>query len=207
MDGESSVQSARILSYEQVQKRLEKYWKTLEQLPRRALAKYKKHVAAKLAQPSGRLRATAMHDFMIDELRVLFGADLIYSNGRWLLQPSQDLVVQFKKVNSKGRTSNYPTQTALNFETQLLLPGFPTCMRITCGYRLDKTNTEVADVSLIARDGDRVVWHESLEPQLPLLAPMRANAKQPAKKLSAKKEVADARGVAKKVKKGTTSGD
>lgn len=207
MNPDEGVASARILSYPQAKSRLQKHWVALAQLPHRALDQYKKHIARKLAQPSGRLRSTAIHDFMINELRILFASDVFRKSGRWLLRASQDLVVQFKKVDSSGRTSNYPTATARAFDTQMLFSIFPPGMRVTLGYRLNKTNTEVVEVSLIARDGDQIVWRESLEAQSQLAMPIHAVKKVAVKKFAAKKEATEARGVTTKKNKDKKRGD
>lgn len=185
--------------------RLEGHWAILAELPRRALEKYKRYVASRLAQPSGRLRATAIHDFMIDELRTVFGHDVIKRKGRWLLR-AKDVVLQFKKVDSKGRTSNYPTPTARAYETQLDLPGIPRGTRVTLGYRLNKDNTEVVEVCMVARDGDQIIWREEVQTNQETL-PIRVSTPRPAaQKVQAKKEALESRGVKKKDKKDDSSG-
>jgi hypothetical protein len=197
-------ESARILSFAQVQKRLTQYWETLAELPHRALERYKRQIASRFSQPSGRFRSNALHELMIDELRPVAGDSLITARGRSLLRAGDDLVVQFKKIDGSGRTSNVPTAAALAWETQLHLPGIPPAMRLTLGYRLDKASTEVVEVSLIARDGDAIIWRENVtsQAQLALTTPIRtANARPAVKKLAAKPAALVARGAKKKERK------
>lgn len=180
--------------------KLDRFWELLTGLPHRALHRYKRQFAAKLGQPSGRFRSNSIHEIMIDEIRKAAGESLFRGRGRWVLRADDDLIVQFKKIDASGRTSNIPTKAAQEWQTQLNLPGMPPAMRVTLGYRLDKMNTEVVDVCLVARDGDRIIWRESLDGQQDMFAtPLRtATAKPAAKKLAAKKEAIEARGVKKK---------
>jgi hypothetical protein len=191
---------ARILSFDEVRARLEQYWDVLADLPHRALARYKRHLAAHLAQPSGRLRSTAIHDFMIDELRDAAGDNMVLSRGRWLLRAANDCVLQCKKVDAKGRTSNYPTSAALEFETQTEFPGMPRGTRVTLGYRLNKEKTEVVEVCIVARDGNTLLWREDVKAnQTALPIPVNASAQRPAaNRLRPKKEASEARGVGEK---------
>jgi len=200
------------LTFEEVRDRLSGCWNDLADLPARALAKFKRHVASSLVAPSGRLRSTAIHDYMINELRLMLndlglvgGLDLIHSRGRWLLR-GRDVLVQFKKIDKRGHASNYPTDAAMAFnQTQFQMPGLARSMRVTLGYRLDKTNSEVVEVSLVAFDNNKRIWRESVEAQLPLPLPIHTStatpAKAPARTFKPKKEALEARGTENKDKK------
>lgn len=53
-----------------------------------------------------------------------------------------DVVVRFKKMDEDGRTRNYPTTQAVDFDRQKELPGLPVPpVRVTAGYVLDATGT------------------------------------------------------------------
>lgn len=74
-----------------------------------------------------------------------------------------DLVFRFKKSDSSGLTSNYPTQAALDYHDQQEdLPGIPRVQRLEVTYVPNKLETAVQDILLVARDQDRVLWCSSL---------------------------------------------
>jgi hypothetical protein len=133
-----------------------------------------------------------MHDLIVDEARRIFKTNVVKARGRWLLTAATDLVLQFKKVNGRGRTSNIPTDAALEFATQLELPGIPSGTRVTLGYRLNREGTEVQDVRLVATNGIALIWNEEMTTnQLSLPAPILASkpsAVPPPRRLRAKAE-------------------
>ncbi len=70
---------------------------------------------------------------------------------------------RMKKADSAGFTSNYPTQEALSFhDPQLPLTGIAAAQRVEVTYVLDKTETNISDVSVVARDGNRIEWTYSI---------------------------------------------
>ncbi len=189
----SAGASRIILSASEVKSALSKYWKRLADLPARALARFKK-IAITL--PPARLRSTAIQAFMIDELRTAYGDDVIDVGGRSLLRVNEQLVVQCRKIDGHGRTKNIPTERARHFNEQLLLPGFPPGMRVTLGYRLTRDQTTVAEVSLVARQGNDIIWREDLHhstAMLPLVSGTAARRLAP--RLHAKPDALEERGV------------
>jgi hypothetical protein len=185
----------RILSFDEVRARLAKHWDVLAELPHVAFKKYKKRFASALAQPSSRFRSTTIHEIIVDEARRLFNSNVVKARGRWLLTAATDLVLQFKKVNARGRTSNIPTDAALQFATQLDLPGIPSGTRVTLGYRLNREGTEVLDVRLVATNGNVTIWNEEMTTNqmsvpVPMVAPKPAIAPPP-RRLRAKPEVVE----------------
>lgn len=74
-----------------------------------------------------------------------------------------DLVFRFKKSDSSGLTSNYPTQAAMDYHDQQEdLPGIPRVQRLEVTYVLNKLETAVQDILLVARDQSKVLWCSSL---------------------------------------------
>lgn len=204
----SGGEPARILTVDEAKKALVGHWKKLADLPSRALAKFKKHIATAITLPSARLRSTSIHDFMIDDLRATYGEDVVSVGGRSLLRVSADLVLQCKKIDGRGRTKNIPTKRARAFNEQLCLPGFPPGMRVTLGYRLTRDQTAVAEVSLVARQGDEIVWREDMHNGTGLLPIVSTPVqRRPAPRLQAKPDAIAARGAkgVKGVKKDTKS--
>ena len=72
------------------------------------------------------------------------------------------LVVRFKKVDEDLRTSNFPTPTALLFDSQAPLPGIPLGDRVTVGYLLNEFETSILGVFVILAKSDRVLWSYEL---------------------------------------------
>jgi len=74
-----------------------------------------------------------------------------------------EVAFRMKKADSTGFTSNYPTQEALSFhDPQLPLTGIATAQRVEVTYVLDKTETNISDISVVARDCNRIEWTYSL---------------------------------------------
>lgn len=204
MTTEDNPDSARIFDFDEVRARLSKHWMTLAGLPHKALDRYKR-MARRFAQPSARFRSNSIHELMVDEMRKIAGESIFSSGGRSVLRADNDLVVQFKKIDSQGRTKNIKTTASDGWNTQQLgLPGIPDTMRVTLGYRLNRLNTEVIDVSMVARDGDQIIWRENMSSNLdmfaaePIAAATATTAVKATKKLSAKSEAVAARGAVKK---------
>lgn len=73
------------------------------------------------------------------------------------------VLFRFKKGDDVGLTANVPTQIALAFhDHERDLFGLPEVHRVEVIYKLNKLETEVVDVLVVARDGDTVVWTHSL---------------------------------------------
>ena len=60
----------------------------------------------------------------------------------WLFEDA-DVVVRLKKMDEDGRTRNYPTKQARDFDLQMDLPELPSPpLRLAAGYWLDETGTQ-----------------------------------------------------------------
>jgi hypothetical protein len=202
------IDLSRILAFDEVKAQLEKYWEEFALLPEEGLAWFKKQIASGpsgLVQPSPLLRAVAVRDYVVDKLRVRHSETMLYVGQRWVLV-DRGLVVQFKMIDEKGRTKNYPTRTAVDYDRQLEMPGFPPGMRVTAGYRLDELATEVVEVSMVARVGKSVVWREAITVNQGELfnaqAPKESTSqRKKTRKFQPKKDVAEQRGVANQEEK------
>ncbi|MEF9421305.1 MULTISPECIES: hypothetical protein [Xanthomonas] len=73
------------------------------------------------------------------------------------------LVFRFKKSDSSGLTSNYPTQAALDYHDQQEdLPGIPRVQRLEITYVPNPLETAIQDILLVARDQGTLLWCTSL---------------------------------------------
>ncbi|MNV64573.1 hypothetical protein D3C71_1572220 [compost metagenome] len=76
---------------------------------------------------------------------------------------ADQVLFRFKKGDSNGVSSNYPTQLALAFHDHANnLLGLPDVQRVDVVYRLNALETEIEDVMVVAREGERILWAESL---------------------------------------------
>ena len=108
-----------------------------------------------------------------------------------------EVLFRFKKADETGRTANVSTQLALAFhDHDQGLFGLPEVQRVEVVYKLNKLETAIQDICVVARDGDRVVWEYSLLDAEDVIAPLPMPApepERPAAKVVKLKGVADER--------------
>ena len=76
----------------------------------------------------------------------------------WLFEQA-NVVIRFKKMDEDGRSRNYQTKQAKNFDTQREIQGLPPKpVRLTAGYLLDRTRTEFIRTQIARPDGRDVMW-------------------------------------------------
>lgn len=174
-----------ILSPSAVQRRLKRFESRLAEAVRRAWDRYLSKVAPVFKHaPPTRLRANAVQALIIEEVTEMFPERVFRARGRSLLWIAEDLIVQFKKLDRRGRPRNYPTQTALRFNAQLDIPGIPAATRATIGYQLDKVGTKLVALSVVLQDRhgiDRWDLGEAETPVLPLVAAPASTPRRPAR--------------------------
>jgi hypothetical protein len=93
----------------------------------------------------------------LESVHIIEGTETL----KFLMQ--DQVLFRFKKADDAGRTANVATQMALDFhnhERDLL--GLPEVQRVEVVYKLNKLETAVSDICVVARDGDRVAWEYSL---------------------------------------------
>lgn len=59
--------------------------------------------------------------------------------------------------------SNYPTDHAVDFAAQLNLPGIQPAARVTVGYILNRTQTEIVAILVTYCIGNRIEWIIEIE--------------------------------------------
>ena len=90
------------------------------------------------------------------------------------------VVFRFKKANEEGISANIPTQTALAFhDHQITVPGIPPVHRVEVVYQLNALETNIQDILVVARNGDRVHWYCSLLPASTVAMPPAAATPTP----------------------------
>lgn len=86
------------------------------------------------------------------------------------------VLFRFKKANETGRSSNVATQLALAFhDHDQDLFGLPEVQRVEVVYKLNRLETQINDICVVARNGDQIAWEYSLldagEAAIPLPMP------------------------------------
>jgi hypothetical protein len=117
-----------------------------------------------------RTRANLIYDWMVDTARREFagvtGAEFVEveSKGLTMLRLDSQLLIRFKKLDESRLPRNYPTRHAKEYNQQMSLPEIPTATRVFCGYRLNKLETDLRDVSITCTNGAGVAWYIDIEP-------------------------------------------
>jgi len=110
----------------------------------------------------------------------------------------RDIVLfRFKKADETGRSSNVATQLALAFhDHEQDLIGLPEVQRVEVVYKLNRLETQIDDICVVARNGDQIAWEYSLldagEAAVPLPLP-EAKPERPAASIVKLKGAADDR--------------
>jgi hypothetical protein len=77
-----------------------------------------------------------------------------------------DVVIRLKKMDEDGRSRNYPTKQAKAFDGQMELPGLPSPpIRLTAGYLLDATGTELIRSQISLPLGREIEWCVAVVPE------------------------------------------
>jgi hypothetical protein len=140
-------------------------------LTREAHSTYRSYDPAILIEHDVRAQAncTYSHMFAAADRRFLGrpGIRLLDIRGLkvWLFETAS-VVVRFKKMDEDGRSRNYPTKQARDFDAQLELPGLPPKpVRLTVGYLLDETGTEFVRCQIARPNGRQALWCGAVIPR------------------------------------------
>lgn len=107
------------------------------------------------------------------------------------------VLFRFKKADETGRSSNVATQLALAFhDHDEDLFDLPEVQRVEVVYKLNRLETQIDDICVVARNGDQIAWEYSLldagEAAVPLPLP-EAKPERPAASIVKLKGAADDR--------------
>jgi hypothetical protein len=124
----------------------------LDAIPRRAFQTYRHYPAEILLDHTPRAAANCTYDHMFTEaerqLSTESGVTIHEIRGLKLFgigitATTRGALVRFKRMDEDGRSRNYPTKQARDYDRQIPLPGIPDLpVRLTVGYLLDATQTE-----------------------------------------------------------------
>jgi hypothetical protein len=125
-------------------------------------------LAGRLLFP-GRTRACLVHDFMVQRAIAAWTGDravrVIRRDETAKFVVAEQVLLRFKKADDRGLGSNIPTQASVDFtEQQHDLPGIPNVHKVEVVYALNRLQTQIDRVAVVARDGDSVIWDYAMTP-------------------------------------------
>lgn len=119
-------------------------------------------LAGRLLFP-GRSRACLVHDFLVQRAVTAWSADpkvrVIQKDETAKFVIADQVLLRFKKADDRGLGANIPTQAFLDFaEQQHELPGMPNVQKVEVVYVLNRLQTQIDRVVVVARDGEIRLW-------------------------------------------------
>jgi len=151
-----------------------------------------------------RSRANFVWEQIIERASLAFdgspGARIIHGQETFKFLVEDRVLFRFKKGDEAGLTANVPTQLALAFhDHEQDLFGLPEVHRVEVVYQLNRLETEIVDVIVVARHEDVVVWSYSLLESaervvpLPMPAPGGEPSGLPARRLVRPRDASETR--------------
>ncbi len=151
--------------------RLEPFLDEFNAIAMHAHTRYRTYPNEILVEHTRRSAANCTYDHMVAEAERRF-AD--HSEVRplemgglklWLIGSDMHTVIRWKKMDENGRSRNYPTKQAKAFDRMDELPGLPPKpTRVTVGYLLDATQTQIKRVQVSRPNGRNVDWCAAIVP-------------------------------------------
>jgi hypothetical protein len=112
-----------------------------------------------------RARASFIYRHTVAEARrLLHGIPgvLLADNRNFLtVHFGDEFIVRFKKLDRRGRSRNFPTQTQKLFALQAQMFGLGTATRTTVGYQLDELEKSIHDIRVVCPNGNQTAWNWS----------------------------------------------
>lgn len=116
-----------------------------------------------------RSRACVVYDFIVQHAMAALADDgavrVIRRDETVKFIFADTVALRFKKANDSGLGSNIQTQATLDFvEQQQELPGLPNVHKVEAVYVLNRLQTRIEQVLVVARDGDVCLWNYEIVP-------------------------------------------
>ena len=133
-----------------------------------------------------RSRANFVWEQIIERAHLLFDGvpdvEIIEGHETFKFLVNDRVLFRFKKGDAAGLSANVPTQLALAFhDHEKNLFGLPAVHRVDIVYRLNRLETAIDDVIVVAREEDKVAWTFSLlhSDSVAVLPPSPAPSNEP----------------------------
>jgi hypothetical protein len=119
----------------------------------------------------GRTRACLVHDFIVQRAIAAWDGDanvrVIRRDETAKFVIANQVLLRFKKADDRGLGSNIPTQASMDFiEQQQELPGIPNVHKVEVVYVLNRLQTQIDRIVVVARDGDERLWDYVVTPAM-----------------------------------------
>lgn len=142
----------------------------LDFICRHGLATYRTYPPAILIEHDARATASNIYCHMLAEAerRLLNVPGVLLKDIRGLkaFLVSDVAVIRLKRMDEDGRSRNYPTKQAKDFDRGQPLPGLPPpATRLTVGYLADATGTSVQRVQVAKPTGREIDWCAAIVPE------------------------------------------
>jgi len=148
---------------------LDPFFDQLDLICRGGVARYREYPPELLIEHDSRTTANCIYSHMV----TLAGAHLTDQPGIvhkvirglkvWII--GDRATIRFKRMDEDGRSRNYPTKQARDFDRQLPLPGFPLPpLNLVVGYLPDPTGTVVERVQVAKPAGKTIDWCAAIVP-------------------------------------------
>ena len=116
-----------------------------------------------------RARACLVHDFMVQRAIAVWADDgavrVVQQNETAKFVVNNRVLLRFKKADDRGLGSNIPTQASLSFvDQEQELPGIPDAHKIEIVYVLNRLQTQIERIVVVARNGDERLWDYAIAP-------------------------------------------
>jgi len=148
---------------------LDAHFEQIDAICRGGLARYQEYPPQYRIDHDGRAAANCIYSHMV-ALADAFLTDkpgVVFKNIKglkvWIL--GDRATIRFKKMDEDGRSRNYPTKQARDFDRQYPLPGIPhPPLNLTVGYLADPTGTRVDRVQVAKPAGRSIDWCAAIVP-------------------------------------------
>lgn len=153
-----------MISQSEAQEVLAKYERRIIECARGAIEKWTKLPGEhRAAMSPNRTFANVMWAFFREQAYLEFSADpdvsLSERHGTLSLIFADRLLIRFKHLDARGRTSNFPTKTSLAFWAQQSLPGIAaTLPRIQLCWREDVLRVGLSRLEIVMKEGSSISW-------------------------------------------------
>jgi hypothetical protein len=148
---------------------LDPHFDEIDAVCRNGLAFYQKYPPEIRLEHSARSAAACTYDHMVAEAeRRLSGLEgIVFRDIQglkvWVI--GEKAVIRFKKMDEDGRSRNYPTKQAKDYDRQQQLPGLPfPPLNLVAGYLPDATGTAVIRVQVARPLGKTINWCAAIVP-------------------------------------------
>lgn len=140
-----------------------------DQICRLAHAKYRQTPPALLIEHDRRAAAACTYCHMYEEAMRRWtdraGIKPVDVRGRKVWVVGDHVVIRLKKTDEDGKSRNYRTKQDKDYDRGVPLPGLPEpAVRVTVGYLLDPTQTQIARVQVSRPMGKSVLWCAAIVP-------------------------------------------